>query len=141
MAKVYTGKDGRLLLDGIEQVKVTNWTLSGSLEMLETTSLGESQRTYAPGVQEFNGSATLLYYKDTAGRNDAGTALRKIIKTEGVSDGDTVTIRLRLVDGDTANDVVLTSYITSVSIGASVGEISSAQISFQATGALQAVTI
>lgn len=141
MAKIYTGKDGRLLLDGIEQVKVTNWTLSGSLEMLETTSLGESQRTYAPGVQEFNGSATLLYYKDAAGRNDAGTALRKIIKTDGVSDGDTVTIRLRLVDGDTTNDVALTSYITSVSIGASVGEISSAQISFQATGALQAVTI
>jgi hypothetical protein len=141
MAKIYTGKDGRLLLDGIEQVKVTNWTLSGSLEMLETTSLGESQRSYAPGVQEFNGSATLLYYKDAAGRNDAGTALRKIIKTDGVSDGDTVTIRLRLVDGDTTSDIALTSYITSVSIGASVGEISSAQISFQATGALQAVTI
>ena len=141
MAKIYTGKDGRLLIDGIEQVKVTNWTLSGSLEMLETTSLGDSQRNYAPGVQEFNGSATLLYYKDDAGRNDAGTALRKIIKTNGVSDGDTVTIRLRLVDGDTTNDIALTSYITSVSIGASVGEISSAQISFQATGALQAVTI
>jgi hypothetical protein len=141
MAKIYTGKDGRLLIDGIEQVKVTNWTLSGSLEMLETTSLGDSQRNYAPGVQEFNGSATLLYYKDDAGRNDAGTALRKIIKTDGVSDGDTVTIRLRLVDGDTTNDIALTSYITSVSIGASVGEISSAQISFQATGALQAVTI
>lgn len=141
MAKIYTGKDGRLLIDGIEQVKVTNWTLSGSLEMLETTSLGDSQRNYAPGVQEFNGSATLLYYKDDAGRNDAGTALRKIIKTAGVSDGDTVTIRLRLVDGDTTNDIALTSYITSVSIGASVGEISSAQISFQATGALQAVTI
>lgn len=141
MAKIYTGKDGRLLIDGIEQVKVTNWTLSGSLEMLETTSLGDSQRNYAPGVQEFNGSATLLYYKDDAGRNDAGTALRKIIKTDGVSDGDTVTIRLRLVDGDTTSDIALTSYITSVSIGASVGEISSAQISFQATGALQAVTI
>lgn len=141
MAKIYTGKDGRLLIDGIEQIKVTNWTLTGSLEMLETTSLGESQRTYAPGVQEFNGSATLLYYKDASGRNDAGTALRKVLKTTGVSDGDTVTIRLRLVDGDATSDVALISYITSVSIGASVGEISSAQISFQATGALQAVTI
>jgi hypothetical protein len=141
MAKIYTGKDGRLLIDGIEQIKVTNWTLTGSLEMLETTSLGESQRTYAPGVQEFNGSATLLYYKDAAGRNDAGAALRKILKTGGVSDGDTVVMRLRLVDGDAANDVTLNSYITSVSIGASVGEISSAQISFQATGALQEVTI
>lgn len=141
MAKIYTGKDGRLLIDGIEQIKVTTWTLSGSLEMLETTSLGESQRTYAPGVQEFNGSATLLYYKDAAGRNDAGAVLRKVLKTSGASDGDTVVMRLRLVDGDATSDVALNSYITSVSIGASVGEISSAQISFQATGALQEVTI
>lgn len=141
MSKIYTGKDGRLLIDGTEQVKVTNWTLTGSLEMLESTSLGESQRTYTPGVQEFNGSATLLYYKDAVGRNDAGTALRKIIKTQGVSDANTVTIRLRLVDGDSNSDVFFTAYITSVSFGASVGEIVSAQISFQATGPLQAVTI
>ena len=60
MAQVFTGKDGRLLLDGLEQIKVTNWSLTGSLEMLETTSLGDNQRTYCPGVQEFNGSATLL---------------------------------------------------------------------------------
>ena len=73
MAKVYTGRDGRLLIDGTEQIKVSNWTLTGSLEVLETTTLGESQRSYAPGVQEFNGTATLLYYKDDAGRNDAAT--------------------------------------------------------------------
>ena len=141
MAKVYTGRDGRLLIDGTEQIKVSNWTLTGSLEVLETTSLGESQRSYVPGVQEFNGSATLLYYKDAAGRNDAGTALRKVLKTQGVSDADTVTIRLRLVDGDSNSDVFFTAYITSVSFGASVGEIVSAQISFQATGSLQGVTI
>ena len=141
MAKVYTGKDGRLLIDGVEQIKVTNWTLTGSLEMLETTSLGESQRTYAPGVQEFNGSATLLYYKDVAGRNDASTALRKVLRVQGVSDGDTVTLKLRLADGDTNSDVAFAAYVTSVSIGASVGEISSAQISFQATGSLSEATI
>ena len=141
MAKMYTGRDGRLLIDGTEQNKVTNWSLSGSLEMLETTTLGESQRTYAPGVQEFNGSATLLYYKDDAGRNDAATALKKVLRVAGVSSSDTVIMRLRLVDGASNSDVQLTAYITSVSFGASVGEVSSAQISFQGTGALTAVTI
>lgn len=141
MAKVYTGRDGRLLLDGVEQVKVTNWTMTGSLEMLETTSLGESQRTYTPGVQEFNGSATLLYYNDNTGRNDAATALKKVLRVSGVSDGDTVDMRLRLVEGSNNHDVRLTTYITSVSFGASVGEVSSAQISFQGTGALTEVTI
>jgi hypothetical protein len=141
MAKVYTGRDGRLLIDGTEQIKVSNWTLTGSLEVLETTTLGESQRSYVPGVQEFNGSATLLYYKDDTGRTDAATALKKVLRVAGVSSSDTVTMRLRLVDGNTNSDVQLTAYITSVSFGASVGEVSSAQISFQATGALTAVTI
>ena len=141
MAKVYTGRDGRLLLDGTEQIKVTNWSMTGNLETLETTSLGDSQRTYVPGVQEFNGSATLLYYNDGTGRNDAATALKKVFKIGSVSESDTVDLRLRLVEGSTNHDVRLTAYITSVSFGASVGEVSSAQISFQGTGALTAVTI
>lgn len=141
MAKVFTGKDGRLLIDGIEQIKVTNWSLTGNLEMLETTSLGDSQRTYVPGVQEFSGSAALLYYNDDAGRNDAAMALRKVLRIAGVSDGDTVDMRLRLTEGDVNNDVALTTYITSVSFGASVGEVSSAQISFQGTGAIGEVTL
>jgi len=141
MAKVYTGRDGRLLIDGVDQIKVTSWQLSGSLEMLETTSLGDAQRSYAPGVQEFNGSATILYYNDGTGRNDAAAALKKVLRVSGVSAADTVDLRLRLVEGSTNHDVRLTAYITSVSYGASVGEISSAQISFQATGALSEVTI
>ena len=141
MAKVYTGRDGRLLIDGTEQIKVTSWQLTGSLEMLETTSLGASQRTYVPGVQEFNGSASLLYYNDGTDRNDAATALKKVLRISGVSDADTVSLRLRLVEGAVNHDVLLTAYITSVTYGASVGEVSSAQISFQATGALGEVTI
>ena len=141
MAKFYTGKDGRLLIDGSEQIKVTNWTLTGSLEVLETTSLGDKQRNYTPGVQEFNGSATLLYYKDETGRNDAASALRKVLRTDGVSEGDTVSLRLRLVDNQINSDVALSAYITSVTFGASVGEVGSAQINFQATGALTEVTL
>jgi hypothetical protein len=141
MAKIFTGKDGRLLLDDLEQVKVTNWSLTGNLEMLETTSLGDNQRTYCPGLQEFSGSATLLYYNDDAGRNDASTALRKVLRVDGVSQGDTVDMRLRLLEGSTNRDVRLTAYITSVSFGASVGEVSSAEINFQGTGALTAVTV
>jgi hypothetical protein len=141
MAKVYTGRDGRLLIDGTEQIKVSSWTLTGSLEVLETTTLGDSQRSYTPGVQEFNGSASLLYYNDDADRNDAATALKKVLKVAGVTDSDTVTMTLRLVEGNTNHDVQLTAYITSVSFGVSVGEVSRAEISFQGTGALTAVTI
>lgn len=141
MARYYTGRDGRLLIDGTEQVKVTNWSLTGSLEVLETTTLTDQQRSYVPGVQEFSGTATLLYYNDGTGRNDAATALKKILKVSGVASTDTVDMRLRLVEGSTNHDIRLTAYITSATYGASVGEVSSAQISFQGTGALTEVSI
>jgi len=141
MAKVYTGRDGRLLIDGIEQIKVSSWSMTGNLETLETTTLGDSQRTYTPGVQEFSGSASILYYNDGTGRNDAATALKKVLRVAGVSASDTVDLRLRLVEGTTNQDVRLTAYITSVNFGASVGEVSRADISFQGTGALSEVTI
>ena len=141
MAKMYTGRDGRLLIDGTNQVKVTNWSLTGSLEVLETTTLGDDQRTYVPGVQEFSGSASLLYYNDDAGRNDAATALKKVLKIAGIESSDTVDLRLRLVEGNKNHDVRLTAYVTSVSFSAGVGEVSAAQISFQGTGALTGVTI
>ena len=141
MAKVYTGRDGSLLLDGTTLVKVASWSLQGELETLETTTLGDSQKTYVPGLQGFSGSASLLYYSDDANRNDAGTLLRKIIKTTGVSASDTADLTLRLSDGNTNKDVRFTVYITSVSIGASVGEISKADINFQVTSAPATVTI
>jgi len=141
MAKIFTGRDGRLLLGSDTLVKVTSWTLQADLETLESTTLGDAQRSYVPGVQSFSGSATLLYYIDTDETNDASTLLRKLVKTSGVSSSDIVTLTLRLA-GDLSNsDVTLTAYITSASIGASVGEIVSAQISFQGTGALTTATL
>ena len=140
MSKVYTGRDGRLVIDGTTQIKVTNWSMTGALEVLETTTLGDDQRSYAPGVQEFSGSASLLYYNDS-GRNDAASALKKIIKTSGVSSNETVSLTFRLVEGNTNHDVTFNAYITSATFSASVGEVSAAQISFPATGALTSVTL
>jgi len=141
MAKIFTGRDGRLLLGSDTLVKVTSWTLQADLETLESTTLGDAQRSYVPGVQSFSGSASLLYYIDTDDTNDASTLLRKLVKTSGVAASDTVTLTLRLAGDNGNNDVTLTAYITSASIGASVGEIVSAQISFQGTGALTTATL
>ena len=143
MAKAYSGRDGQLLLGTDVLLKVTSWTLAAELELLETTSLGENLRTFTPGVQTFNGSASLIYYKADDGSIDASRLLRQLVKTgtAGVADSDTVTLRLRLVDGADQNDVALTAYLTNVQIGASVGEIVNAQVTFQATGALAAASV
>lgn len=143
MAKAYTGRDGQLLLGTSTLVKVTNWSLQADVELLETTSLADNLRTFTPGVQSFTGSASLIYYKADDGSIDASNLLRKLVKTgtAGVTTEDAVTLTLRLADGSDLNDVGLTAYITSVAIAASVAEIVSAQISFQATGALTAASL
>lgn len=141
MAKLYTGREGRLLLGGDTLVKVSTWQLQADLETLECTTLGDAQRQYVPGVQSFSGSATLLYYVDDDNTNDASTLLRKVVKTTGVTTSDIVTLTLRLSQSGVNNDVTLNAYITSLTIGASVGEVVSAQISFQGTGALVAASM
>lgn len=143
MARAYSGRDGQLLLGGTVLAKVTNWSLTADLELLETTTLGDSYRNYAPGVQSYNGSATILYYAQDNDANDAGTILRKLINTvsTGVQASDTSELTLRIRNGNTNSDVKLTVYITNATFGVSVGEVVSASISFQATGVLGEVTI
>jgi hypothetical protein len=143
MAKAYSGRDGQLLLGSKTLVKVIAWNLQADLQLLETTSLGNSFRTYVPGIQGFTGSATLFYYKGDDGINDAGTLLAKLVNTNanGVAASDAVTLTLRLADGATNSDVTLSAFITNASFGAGVGEVVSAQITFQATGTLATATI
>lgn len=143
MAKAYTGRDGQLLLAGVALVKVTSWSLQADLELLETTGVGDNVRTFTPGVQSFSGTANLIYYKADDNSIDASKLLQKLVRTgtAGVTTSDLVTLTLRLADGTDLNDVTLWAYITSLSIGAAVGEIVSAQISFQATGGLTTATV
>ena len=143
MAKVFTGRDGRLLVSGTQLAKVTSWSLEAAVEMLEMTTLNDSLRSFTPGLQSFSGSASLIYYKDDAGTTDASTLLRKLIKTGtgGVTTSDLVTMNLRLADGASNRDISFSAYITSASIGASVGEVIATQISFQVTGALTGASV
>jgi len=143
MAKVYTGRDGVMQLAGTTLAKVVNFSLSANLETLETTTLSENIRSYTPGISGYSGSATLLYYKDDSNAINTSNLLNKLYKTgtTGVSSSDTVELTFRWVDGTDNNDIKLTAYITSASIGAATGDIVRAEIAFQGTGALSTVTI
>ena len=143
MAKVYTGRDGVMQLAGTTLAKVVSFSLQASLETLEVTTLGDNLRSYSPGVTGYSGSATLLYYKDSSNNINTTNLLNKLYKTgtSGVSSSDTVELTFRWVDGTDNNDIKLTAYITSASIGAATGDIVRAEISFQGTGALSTVTI
>lgn len=143
MAKVYTGRDGVLQLAGTTLAKVVSFSLQSNLETLETTTLGDNLRSYSPGVLGYSGSASLLYYKDDSGSINTTNVLNKLIKTgtAGVASTDTVELTLRWVDGTDENDIKLTAYINSATIGAATGEITRADITFTGTGALSTVSI
>lgn len=143
MAKVYSGRDGVMQLAGTTLAKVVNFQVSSNLETLETTTLGDGVRSYSPGVTGYSGSATLLYYKDDDSAINTTNLLNKIYKTgtSGVGSSDTVELTFRWVDGTDNNDIKLTAYITSASIGAATGDIVRAEIAFQGTGALSTVTV
>ena len=143
MAKVYTGRDGVMQLSGTTLAKVVSFQLQANLETLETTTLNENIRSYTPGISGYSGSATLLYYKDSSNNINTTDLLNKLYKTgtTGVSSSDTVELTFRWIDGADNNDIQLTAYITSASIGAATGDIVRAEVSFQGTGALSTVTI
>lgn len=143
MTKVFTGRDGRMLLGSTQLAKVTNWSIESSVELLETTTLGDNLRDFTPGIQSFSGTATLLYYKDAAGNVEASSLLQKLLRTGtgGVTSSDQVTLRLRLMDGTTFREITFNAYITSAALSASVGEIVSAEISFQVNGALTGASV
>ena len=143
MAKVYTGRDGVMQLAGATLAKVVNFSVSSNLETLETTTLGDGVRSYSPGVTGYSGSATLLYYKDDDDNINTSDILSSLIKTgtDGVSSSDTVELTFRWVDGADNNDIKLTAYVTSASIGAATGDIVRSEIAFQGTGALATASI
>jgi hypothetical protein len=143
MAKVYSGRDGVMQLSGSTIAKVVNFSVQSNLETLETTTLNENLRSYTPGVTGYSGTASLLYYKEDDGSVNTTNLLNKLYKTgtSGVGSSDTVDLTFRWIDGTDNNDIKMTAYITSASIGAATGEIVRAEISFQGTGALTTVTI
>jgi len=143
MAKVYTGRDGALQIAGTTVAKVVSFSFQSDLETLETTTLSDNIRSYCAGIVGYSGSASLLYYKDDSDSINTTDLLSKLIKTgtAGVSSTDTVELTFRWIDGTDNNDIKMTAYVTSASMGAATAELVRAEISFVGTGALSTASI
>lgn len=143
----YTGTNGQLLVDGVVAAKVSRWSYSGSMATLETTTLGDTDRTITAGIRSHSGSATLFYY-DENNVNSCSTLIRNLIKQRaGNDDGiaaesPELTLRLRINDG-TANGKVIAGEVllTSASMSMAVGEVLSAEVAFEFNGAPTEVTV
>jgi len=148
VANFYTGKDGELFIGdssttALAQIK--SWNYSMSMAVLETTSLGDTDRLITDGIRSYSGGATAAYYTTSAGgTSNVSDLLKKAMKT-GTSAGDGVNaasekviLKLTLTEGTgsvNARDIQFEVYITGVSMGVSVGEITNVEFTWEANGA------
>lgn len=151
----YTGRSGRLYLtpvlstaptpaDNQSVLKIRDWSIETSLELLETTTIDTAVKTYTPGMVSSTGSATVMYYRAEAGEENRvqfEQLLNKIMKTNdlGVTTDDRVGMVLRAgerpgVSGDIKDDIAFNAYITSAGITVGTGELTSVSISFTVDG-------
>ena len=145
----YSGKDGQLFIDGDKAAKVQSWSFSSSQAVLETTSLEDTDRTIVQGIRSYSGSARLFYYQASAGSGgDVTDLIGKCIKAgsgAGVgtaADSSAATLKLKIVDGS-ANGrfITFSTLITGISMNSAVGEVLSADISWESNGAPTEVSI
>ena len=128
----YSGKDGSLYVGETRVARVSNWSLSTSVEALEVTDLGQNERTYTPGLKSATGSSVIFYYDDAP-----AVLISKVIKTGPATEDDVVRLSLRW--GDKKVDV--NAYITKADISCQVGSVMQANINFTVTGNYQEVVL
>ena len=122
--------------------RLTNWSLTLQQSVLDTTTLQDTDRTVINGVRSYSGQATMFYYNESL--SNVYTLTEKFIATggQGVNNVDFgqnappeyMLLKLRLA-GDSNRDIDLVVQISSFSITCSTGEVVTAEIGFEGTGA------
>lgn len=130
-ARYFTGTDGALLVNGSPIAKITSWSLTASVETVETTVIDAPARTYVFGRQQWAGSCVALYYEDVVGDLDTQPLLANTIRTSLLSSTTTHTIELQLTTSRVFEATVL---INSASIQTTADSSVQASIEFIVTG-------
>jgi hypothetical protein len=133
----YSGKDGALTYGGMAIAKISNWSISATVDALETTVLSENDRTYVPGLRTISGSATIFYYEVAGVASSPNKLLGNIIKKDAVTESDRVEIILHWGGKRIRGNCV----ITSAELSCAVGEVMQASIQFQFNGPPDEVTL
>ena len=123
-----TGVNGEFRYKGERVAKCRNFSIDISRDALETTGVGDSDRTYAPGVRGTTGSATIIYESsDTPTVNLLNNIFSSTPEEE-------LSVSLNTLANKTLNCQI---FVTQVGTPVSVGEITACNISFQVTGPIE----
>ncbi len=124
---VKTGASAELRLDGVAIAKVRDVTITFVRDALETTGIGQADRTYAYGIRGTTGSGTLLY--------DSADVATKAIMNRVLSDSTaTNSVSMVLDTGSTTGTLTGGALITQAGTTVSVGDLVSVPISFTFSG-------
>lgn len=124
---VKTGATAELRLDGVAIAKVRDASVTFARDALETTGIGDLDRTYAYGIRGTTGSGTLLY-------DSADTATRAIINRLLADTSNTNSISIVLDTSTTDGTLTGNALITQAGTSVSVGDLVSVPVSFTFTG-------
>lgn len=139
----YSGQQGELYIDGTMAAKVQNWSFSSTQEVLQTSCLGDTDKTSIVGMRSLTGQCRLFYYQSSAGSGgDVTKLINKCVKT-GSGEGDgtaaestSAKLKLRVADGSTGGRYIeFYCWLTSISMSMAIGEVLSADVAFEANGA------
>ena len=144
---------------------VKSWTYNQNQEVLDTTILGDTDRTIIDGIRSATGSCSLYYYNfedDSSEDTGAGRLLKKILKpasqwnpnfntgSQQTGEGDTKTrsnptafrlaankdlSQIDSTGGSTEKFIWVGAWITSFTMTMSVGEVLSCDVTFEVNGA------
>lgn len=160
---LYSGLEGSLWIkdggDWTKVARVRSWNYTMSQAVLDTTVLGDTDRTLVDGVRSSSGSCSLFYYNPDASPEDdtgAGRLLKKILKPLSLIDssatssrGDTgvrsykTAFRLQADknlsqqnnnSSSTAKYIWVDAWITSFAMTMAVGEVLSCDVTFEVDG-------
>jgi len=146
------GQSGKLFIDGSssEAAKVVNWSFNATQGTLDTTSLGDTDRTVIEGTRSISGSCRIYVFSDASSTGDAQTLVKKLLKqrsaasTPGLapkqntsaSAETATTLKLGYKDYQgSIKHITMPVVITSVTMGVTNNEVMGADISFEANGA------
>lgn len=128
---VKTGATAQLQIESgasyVTIAKVRDITLNFNRDALETTGIGEKDRTYAYGIRGTSGSGTLLYDS-----TDSGT--REVLNHILSDTEDLSSVKIVLDTGTTSGTITGDALITATGASVSVGDLISVPISFSISG-------
>ena len=158
-----SGQHGRLFIKSndidstggqVEVARIRDWSIDFQQSVLDTSALGDKDRTLFHGIRTASGSGTLLYYDEGTGKSNFRLLSEKFIKEVGVGGGgmkpdrkdygqlasepDMVRLHLQLdptTTGDGNKQLLVFAYVTQLGMAVSTGEIVTCSFSFEVHGA------